>query len=329
MTAFLRVARLRPACLLAAALLAVAPTGPAARAQQPTEVRVAMLAPSALLWLHAVARDEGFYAERGIAVKELIAGSSPALLQAVSSGSVEAGISLGDVVIRAVDQGAPVIMTGAVLGKTILRLVGGTGVTAIKELAGATVTAGAVEGGTANLLRFQLQRAGVDPRGVKMVALTNSKDRVVALGNGQVKGALLIAPFDTLAEREKMKVLDVYTDPYVQTPLVVNRDWAGRDAKSAAALTQALQKAANWIYDPKNKDRAIDILAGYTKVDRDICADSYAFIVEQQHAVGRNLEVEAAGLENIIKIDQAIGANPASSKPFDLTRYYDPRFLAK
>lgn len=181
-------------CVLMALMASIA--GPA-RAQQLTEVRVAMLAPSALLWLHAIAKDQGFYAERKIVVKELVAGSSPALLQAVSSGSAEAGISLGDVVIRAIDQGAPVIMTGAILEKTILRLVGGTGVTSIKDLAGANVTAGAVEGGTANLLRYQLQRAGVDPRSVKMIALTNSKDRVVALGNGQVKGALLIAPFDT------------------------------------------------------------------------------------------------------------------------------------
>ena len=227
---------IRPACLVAAALLAAATAVPA-RAQQPTEVRVAMLAPSALLWLHAVARDEGFYAERKIVVKELIAGSSPALLQAVSSGSVEAGISLGDVVIRAVDQGAPVMMTRRdarqdhpAPGRRHRRH------RRSRQLAGATVTAGAVEGGTANLLRFQLQRGGVDPRGVKMVALTNSKDRVVALGNGQVKGALLIAPFDTLAEREGMKVLDVYTEPYVQTPLVVNKDWASRDPQGGRGL---------------------------------------------------------------------------------------------
>jgi len=312
---------LPPLCALA--LLASAPV----KAQQPTEVRVAMLAPSALLWLHAVAKDQGFYDERKIAVKELIAGSSPILLQAVSSGSVEAGISLGDVVIRAVDQGAPVIIAGAVLEKTILRLVGGTGVTETRQLEGATVTAGAVEGGTANLLRYQLKRGGVDPRGVKMVALTNSRDRVVALGNGQVKGALLIAPFDTLAEREKMKVLDVYREPYVQTPLVLNKDWAAKNRAAAVGLTKALQKAAVWIYEPKNKQKAIEILAAYTNVPADICAESYAFMIEDQKAVGRNLEVPAAGLENIIRIDQDIGANPASSKPFDLSRYYDPSFL--
>lgn len=311
--------------VLAIALIGALPT----RAQaQVTEIRVAMLAPSALLWLHAIAKDQGFYAERKIAVKELVAGSSPTLLQAVSSGSVEAGMSLGDVVIRAIDQGAPVIITGAILEKTILRLVGGAGVSSIKDLNGSTVTAGAVEGGTANLLRFQLQRGGTDPRGVKMVALTNSKDRVVALGNGQVKGALLIAPFDTLAEREKMKILDVYTEPYVQTPLIVNRPWAEKNRDAAVGLTKALQKAAVWIYDPANKQKAIEILASFTKVPADVCAESYAFIVDQQKAIGRNLEVSAASLENIVKIDQAIGANPASSKPFELSRYYDASYLA-
>src|SRR5258708_27606590 len=244
-------------------------------AQQATEVRIAMLAPSALLWLHAIAKDQGFYSERKIDVKELIAGSSPVLLQAVCSGSVEAGISLGDVAIRAIDQGAPVIIAGALLEKTILRLVGGTGVATTKDLEGGVVTAGAVEGGTANLLRFQLKAGGVDPRRLRMGALTNSKDRVVALGNGQVRGALLIAPFDTLAEREKMKILDVYTKDYVQTPLILNKDWAAKNREAAIGLTKALQKAAVWIYEPKNKQKAIGILAAFTNVAADICADSY------------------------------------------------------
>jgi ABC-type nitrate/sulfonate/bicarbonate transport system substrate-binding protein len=226
-----------------------------------------------------------------------------------------------------VDQGAPIVISGAVLGKTILQLVGGPGITDIKQLAGGTVTAGAVEGGTANLLRFQLQRAGVDPRNITMVALTNSKDRVVALGNGQIKGALLIAPFDTLAVKQNMKILDVYTEPYIQTPLILNKEWAQKNRSVAIGVTQALKKASDWIYLPANKQKAIDILAAYTGVSSDVCADSYHFIVEQQKAVGRGLAVEAAGLENIIKIDREIGISPPSSKSFDLLRYYDPSFL--
>jgi ABC-type nitrate/sulfonate/bicarbonate transport system substrate-binding protein len=146
--------------------------------------------------------------------------------------------------------------------------------------------------------------------------------------NGQVKGALLLAPFDTLAEREKMKILDVYSMDYVQTPLILNKDWAAKNRNAAIGLTKALQKAAVWVYDPKNKQKAINILAAFTNVPVDVCTRSYQFIIEEQQAIGKNLEVRAAGLENIIKIDQDIGANPASSKPFELSRYYDPGFLS-
>lgn len=298
-----------------------------ANAQQKTEVRMATLAPSALLWLHAIAKDQGFYAERNLEVKDLVAGSSPALLQAVASGSAEAGISLGDVVIRAIDKGAPVVITGAILERTSMRLIGGKGINTMKDLEGAPVTAGAVEGGTANLLRFQLQRAGVNPQSLKMLALTNSRDRVVALGNGQVKGALLVAPFDTMAIRDNMKVLDVYREPYVQTPLIINKDWAEKNRAAAIGVTQAMKKAAAWIHTPANKQKAIEILAKFANVPADVCADSYKFLVEDQKAISSTLQVPAAGLENIVKIDMALAGSSDSAKPFDLSRYYDPSYL--
>jgi ABC-type nitrate/sulfonate/bicarbonate transport system substrate-binding protein len=316
------LARVLCAGAIAALPFVVAP----AAAQQPTEIKVATLAPSALLWLHAIAKDQGFYAKHNVEIKELVAGSSPALLQAVSSGSVEAGISLGDLVIRAVDKGAPIVITGSILGKPVLRLIGGKGVTDIKQLKGATVTAGAVEGGTAELMRYQLKQAGVDPGTVKMVAITNSKDRVVALQNGQVKGALLIAPFDTLAIKSGMRVLDVYRKPWIETPLIVNKGWAAKNHAAAAGLTQALRDAANWIYDPGNKQKAIDILAAYTKTPKDVVADSYHFMIEDQKAVSPGLKVEEASLKDIVDIDVALG-HPAPAKPFKLSDYYDPSFL--
>jgi ABC-type nitrate/sulfonate/bicarbonate transport system substrate-binding protein len=145
--------------------------------------------------------------------------------------------------------------------------------------------------------------------------------------NGQVNGALLIAPFDTLAQQQGMKVLDVYTKPYIETPLIVNKDWAAKNKTAATGLTQALKDAAVWIYKPENKGKAIDILAAYTKIPKDVCAKSYQFIIEEQKAIAPNLEVEEAGLTDIIDIDVALGDAPAPSKPFDLSRYYDPSYL--
>ena len=300
--------------------------GPVSGASAQDNVRLATLAPSALLWLHAVADAKGFYKERGITVQELRTASSPALLQAVSSGSADAGVSLGDVVIRAIDQGAPVIMSGAILEKTILRLYGGPGVTTAKELAGKPVTAGAVQGGTANLLRYQLMQLGIDHKSLQMVSIPNSRDRVVAMQNGQVKGALLIAPYDTVVEKEGMKLLDVYREPYVQTPLILNTNWAAKNRKAAIGLTQALRKASDWIYDPKNRAEAAAILATYTSTAPDIAEASYDFVVKEQQAIGKGLRIQAAGLENIIKIDRVV-TGESGGAAFDLKKYYDSSYL--
>ncbi|MEP9375940.1 ABC transporter substrate-binding protein [Aquabacter sp. CN5-332] len=316
--------------LLTAMILAASVPLAGASAQAPkTEVKLAVLAPSALLWLHAIAEQKGFYAKRNLEIRELRASDSPALLQAVASGSADAGISLGDLAVRAVDKGAPVIIAGAVLDKTILRLYGAKGTASIKALAGKPLTAGAVKGGTANLLKYQLLQAGVDPAGVQMVSIANSRDRIIAMGNGQVAGALLIAPFDTLAAQEGAVLLDVYHEPYVQTPLVVNKTWANAPATrpTAIALTQALKEAAAFINDPANKDAAIDVLSSYTKTPRDVCVDSYAFIVQEQKAIPADLSVPAAGLENLFKIDAAVGGEPPT-QAFVLSRYYDPSFIA-
>ncbi len=316
--------RIVPIALISIALA----FGLGSRAAAQENVRLAVLAPSALLWLHAIAEAKGFYKERGVQVQELRTASSPTLLQAVSSGSVDAGVSLGDVVIRAIDQGAPVIISGAILEKTILRLYGAPGVNSAKELAGKPVTAGAVQGGTANLLKYQVMQLGVDHKGLQMVSIPNSRDRVVSMKNGQVAGALLIAPYDTVVEREGMKLLDVYREPYIQTPLILNTNWAAKNRKAAIGLTQAMKQASDWIYDPKNRSEAAAILAAYTKESQEIAEASYDFVVKEQQAIGKGLRVQPAGLENIIKIDRAVtGETPAAPPAFDIKKYYDPSYL--
>ena len=296
-----------------------------AAAQQ--EVRVAMLAPNALLWSHAVAVAEGFYAREGIEVAELRTASSPSLLQAVSTGSADAGVSLGDLALRAIDLGAPITIAGAIMDHTTLRLVGGQGITSIKQLAGQPVTAGAVEGGTANQMRYQLLQAGVDPRGVKMVSIGASTDRLVALSNGQVKAALLTAPFDRMAVEKGMVILGVYKEPYLLTPLLVNTGWAKRAPATVAKLVHALRDAAAWIYAPEHRRTAIDILAHYTNTDPAVCDDAYDFLILQQHALSATMDVPLESLENIVKIDRAVGAAPSTEHAVTLSRYFDPQFL--
>ena len=75
-------------------------------------------------------------------------------------------------------------------------------------------------------------------------------------------------------------------------------------------------------------EEATYAVVGNLRGSDDQKADLYAFIVEQQKAIPADLGVSAASLQNLITIDRAVGANPASDRPFDLSRYFDPSFLA-
>ena len=313
-------------------LVVVALLGAAsAHAQQTDTVRLATLAPGALLWLHNIAEAKGFYKENRLDVKRLQVADSPALVQAVASGSAEAGVSLGDLVMKAVDQNAPIVIAGGYIVKTSLRLVGAKDVKNIKDLAGSKMTAGAVRGGTTNLMLYQLKLHGVDPNGIQRVSIPNSRDRVIALENGQVRGAVMTPPFDIMAARQGFPILDTYRDPYLQTPLIFNKDWAAKNRAAAVRFVRASREAAEWIYDPKNRAEAVDILAKDTGVARDIADASYQFLVVEQKAYSRDLSVPEASMTNIVKIDHEVNAAAGAGAPpkIDPRKYYDPSFLAE
>lgn len=288
-------------------------------------VALATLAPSSLLWLHAIADKQGLYAQHSVEVKTIQIQSSSALVQAVASGSANAGVSLGDNVITAVDKGAPIVMTGAMLQKAALRLYGSPGVKSIADLKGARVTAGAVSGGTADLLLYQLMQSGLAKSDVQLLALTNSKDRVVALKNGQVKGSLLIPPYDTLAEQDGDTMLGWYDKAYIETPLIVNSSWAKDNKRAAQGLTQALADAAKWIYDPANAAAAQTILKDYTKVSADAAKNAYKFMVTDGKVLSPDLAVQDDGLQNIVDISAAVDGKTAAQ--LDISKYYDASYL--
>lgn len=299
---------------------------PDAGADDPAQVQLALLAPGSLQWLHAIAADQGFYAGNGVEIEEIQVQNSANLVQAVASGSADAGIALGDNVISAVDEGADVLITGALFQRPALRLFGAPGVEDITDLEGAEVTAGAVEGGTANLLFYLLEEHGVEWESTTPVAIPNSSDRIVAMQNEQVRGALLIPPFDSIAVADGATLLATYDDYYVQTPAIVNGSWAEANPEAAGGFTRALQRAADWIYDPANEDDAVRVLEEYASVDTFAAEEAYEFMVGAE-IISPRLAVPAEGLTNIVEISASITGQDVSG--FDPEEYIDTSYLAE
>lgn len=287
-------------------------------------VQVAVLGPGSLQWLHAIAKEEGFYADHDVEVEDVQVQNSASLVQAVSSGSADAGIALGDNVISAVDEGAEISITGALIQKPALRLYGAPGVEDVADLEGADVTAGAVEGGTYELMVYMLEQAGVDADSLTPVAIANSSDRVVAMQNGQVNGALLIPPFDSLAEEAGANMLGWYDDYWLETPSIVNDAWAQENPEAATGFTQGLADAAKFFADEANKDASIAHLQEYAGVEESAAADAYEFIAGNE-IFSPDLSVKEEGLTNIAEIGAEVSGGDASG--FDASKYIDDSYL--
>ena len=288
------------------------------------KVTVAVLGPGSLQWLHAVARDQGFYAEHGVEVEDVQVQNSSALVQAVASGSANAGIALGDNVIRAVDDGAPVIIVGGLIQKTALRLYGAPGVTCPVDVEGTQVTAGAVEGGTYDLMLYMLQQEGVDTSTLTPVAIANSRDRVVAMENGQVQGALLIPPFDTIAEEAGAVFLGWLDEYWLETPAIVNTDWAQENPEAAAGWTRGLAEAARFFADPANKDAVVASLVAYTNVEEHVAEAAYDFI-HPNEVFSPDLSVPPESLTNIVRFGTDVRGEEMGD--FDPEKYLDLSYL--
>jgi len=128
-----------------------------------------------------------------------------------------------------------------------------------------------------------------------------------------------------MALRDGMTVLADYTDPHVQTPLILNSNWAKAKPEAARSLTHAFKDAAAWINEPSNRDQAIDYLADYTKSDRDDAAAAYEFIVVKQKAIAPDLSMPDAALQNIENIDAALSGGTV--RQLDISKYYDASYL--
>ena len=73
---------------------------------------------------------------------------------------------------------------------------------------------------------------------------------------------------------------------------------------------KAYSRAVAWLYDPKNKDQAVDILVKYSKQDRKDSADTYDYFVNKLHAFSANGKLSAASYKKMTDALVSLGQGP-------------------
>src|SRR5262249_23344149 len=82
--------------------------------------------------------------------------------------------------------------------------------------------------------------------------------------------------------------IEPYLKDFPFTVWAANTDWAAKNREALLSYIRAYSRAVHWLYDPKNKDQAVDILVRYSKQDRKDSADTYDYFIGKLRAFSAN-----------------------------------------
>ncbi len=274
-------------CIIAASLglASLAAVGPA-RAQ--TAISEGIVSPGALEWPEYVAASFGWFKDNGVDLDLVTVGATAATQ--VAAGSINLGYSGFPDFVRAANQGAPVKIILNCVGEPPYAIFAKPAIKKVADLKGKTMSIGGAKDVTLIYTRPFLEAAGLKTSDVDFIYAKATPDRFAALVGGGADAAILYPPFTSRAAAAGYTNLgDVQaTLPgFPFTVMAVNTAWAAAHRPAIEGYVKAYARAVNWLYDPQNKAKALDILVQYSRSDRGDASDTYDYFIGKIHAFSR------------------------------------------
>jgi ABC-type nitrate/sulfonate/bicarbonate transport system substrate-binding protein len=235
---------------------------------------------------HAVALDQGLYAEAGLEVTSRRVPSSPALMSALGAGELNIALTSPDNIanyrfngahpnepgsdlriIRAVDQGGS------------LSLVSRRGIASVHELRGATLAVDVKDSGFAFMAYEILAGADLFPGSdYEVREFGGTPLRFESLIDGAIDVTILNAGFDYRAEREGCVRVGSPADSvpdYLSTVLAAAGAWIDGNADPAARFASVWQRSTSHILDAENERYCLELLENLLEIDHRLAMTIY------------------------------------------------------
>ena len=265
-------------CLAAiAAALAFAPV--AARATETISLG-APGAPTGALWPLYVGIDQGFFAAEDIAIDIVFARSSANVIQQVAAGSLNLGETGALDPLRAIDQRADVAIFCIQATPSPYGLVVTRDIKSVHDLKGKLVAVGLAVDIARTYLDAILAGSGMTDADIDSLPSTSTAARLAAMESGAAVAGMLTAPALFKAQSDGFVLLALSSDYPTGFPfeaISINRSWAASHAEAARKFLAVQAKAIAWLYDEKNGDAAIQIMAKASNDKLDDVTKSLAF----------------------------------------------------
>ncbi len=226
-----------------------------------------------------VAKDQGFFAKRGLDVDLTMTTNGSLIMAAIMSGSIQIGTPTPTVFLQAIDGGVDGVALAATnvvpdASQSGILAREGAGISSPADFAGKKVGVPGMGGMLHVVFSKWLQDNKVDPKRVTFVEIGFPQMSDV-LRSGNVDAVVAADPFHSriLAQKTGVFVADYIRNLPPQTIASVfaaSRQWAQSNPQAVKSFQEAVQEAVDFI--PKNPEAAKESFARHTKLPPAIVA---------------------------------------------------------
>jgi NitT/TauT family transport system substrate-binding protein len=287
-----------------------------------TKIVVGIVSHGTSQWPQYVAEDLGWFKDRGLSLEMVGAGSGTALQ--LAAGATDMAHSGFPEFIRAANQGAHIKIVINDISVPPYTVYAKPTIKTIADLRGKTISIGGVKDVTLIYVKPLLGSVGLSSRDVDFVFAKAAGDRFSALASGAVDAAILNPPSSFRAADLGFVALGeikTYIHEFPFTMWAANSDWAAQNKPTLTAFTKLYLDGVRWLYDPRNKDKAVDILLKYAKQSRKDASDSYDYYFDKLHGFSRDGRLGEDAYrkmtEGMIELGDLTAPVPPMSKFFD------------
>jgi NitT/TauT family transport system substrate-binding protein len=311
----------RTAWITAAVLLLGGTAAPTLTAETVTFISVG--SSSANFWPSAVAIEKGFFEAAGIHHDVVFAQSNAAVIQQVAAGSAQVSTNSGLVdPIRAIEKGAPLAIVRLEVQSPPYSLIARPTIKSIAELKGKLISVGGSKDITRIFVEQMLAPNGVKPGEFDMTFAGATSARFSALQAGAVDAAILTPPFNFHAQSAGFTLL-AHANQYVDMPFAgisVNANWAKANPDTVRKVIDVYNRSFAWLYDPNNRDEAVQILMKVSKIKQAEVELAYDFLIKGHYfeATGK---VSRSKLTRLVDALKGLGDLPPD---FSVDRVFLP-----
>ncbi|HXP29531.1 MAG TPA: ABC transporter substrate-binding protein [Stellaceae bacterium] len=288
---------------------------------------VAAVAPS---WPIMVAEKNGFFADEHLAVETIYTGNNVSVVQQVVGGSLDIGNTTFETALRAIGSGAPIAMVGSQTLKFPYSVMAAPAVQRPSDLAGKRIILPFKKSPLTAFWDRWTAEHGLAAGSVDQVYDGATPNRFAALVSGTVEAAALTQPFDLMAAgRGYHKILDyaAYASGLGFTAFVARHDWLAANGDAMRAYLRAVARAVGFLYDPANRQGAIDALTASTKVDAGTAGLVYDYYATELRPFDPGLALPDQNIVQGLAEIREVGDLPPGDHP--VANYIDRRYLPR